>query len=155
MIDALNDFGLSAYTNSRFALSGLGAVTDLSAESSVDVAIAVGETRVLMALAAELAKIDYATYQKRVTQIQSLVAAVGDLNRQIATLNPAGKDAWALALDHANEEMDSLEQQLHADLAAARRRRDFLAVGLTAGSLLLAGIGGWYVFSHRQKKKFA
>lgn len=154
MIESLNDFGLSAYTTSRMALRGVGAVSDLSAEASVDVSIAVGETRVLMALNAELAKIDYAASQERSVQIQRVIQTVSELNQQIATLSPSGQAAWASALDRVNSEMDMLEQGLHADLAMGRKRRDFYAVGLTAGAVLLAGFGGWYVYSRRQKKKF-
>lgn len=152
--DVLTEFGLSDFVPYRMALSGLGNASSLSAEASVDVAIAVGQTRVLTALATELAKVDYALYQTRVAQIQSLIAAIGDLNQQIAQLEPAGQTSWSASLDRVNADMDALEQALHSDLEVSRKKRDFWAVGLTAGSLLLAGFGGWYVFARRKKKQF-
>ena len=153
----LNNFGLNAYAAANrvgtMHLGRLGAVSEVSAEASIDVAVAVGETRVLMALVEELAKIDYATYQLRVTDVQAAVQAVSELNQQIRTLSENGVPAWRAALENTNNAMSALEQQLHADLAAARTRRDLWSVGLAAGAVLLAGVGGWYVFRHKKSAR--
>lgn len=158
----LNNFGLSDFIAANRVQVGrlqgfgrstrLGAVNEISAEASVDVAIAVGETRVLMALLEELAKIDEAAYQRHVQHVQHLIQATAELNQQITTLTRDNVSQWRASLDHVNAEMSELEQTLHAALASGRTRRDIFAVGLTAGALLLAGVGGWYVFMRRRKR---
>lgn len=155
----LNNFGLSEFIAANRVQTGrlrgfgrLGAVSEVSAEASIDVAVAVGETRVLMALVEELAKVNYAVYQTRVQHVQHMIVAVSELNQQIPSLTTSNVATWRAQLEHINSEMADLEQQLHADLASGRKRHDILAVGLTAGALLLAGAGGWYVFMRRRKR---
>lgn len=156
----LNNFNASDFAtrSSGYGLGrlrNLGAVSETSAEASIDVAVAVGQTRVLMALATELAKIDNAKYQERAQHVQHLIEAVAELNQQIPTLTPSNIAPWRASLDHIDREMGNLEQQLHADLESGRGRRDVLAVAATAGAVLLAGGAAWYVFSKRRKKQFA
>jgi hypothetical protein len=155
----LNDFGLNEFVAANRVQVGrlqgfgqLGAVSDISAEAGIDVAIAVGETRVLMALVAELAKVNHKLYQQRVQHVEHMIAAVSELNQQIAGLTTSNIATWRTQLEHVNSEMADLEQQLHRDLAASRTKRDILAVGLTAGAMLLAGASGWSVFMRRRKR---
>lgn len=132
----------------------LGAVNELTAGASIDVAIAEGSIRVLMALAEELARIDNAAYMQFRDRIAGFLATVGDLNKQILTLSPSGEAAWRAALSSSEAQIAATEQEMVAALKAARMKRDLIAVGLTAGSILLAGWGGWYVFKKRKKKRF-
>lgn len=155
----LNNFGLSEFVAANRVQVGrlngfgrLGAISEVTAEASIDVAVAVGQTRVLMALVEELAKVNYALYQQRVAHVEHMIVAVSELNQQIAGLNANNVGTWRTQLEHVNTEMAELEQQLHGDIAASRTRRDVLAVGLTAGALLLAGAGGWLVFMRRRKR---
>jgi hypothetical protein len=149
----LNNFGLGEFVAAnRMQVGRLGAVSELSAESSIDIAIAVGHTRVLMALLNELAKVNHALYQQRVAAVDAAVVMVAELNQRITTLDAGGAAAWQADLENISDDMADLEQQLHGDIAASRTKRDILAVGLTAGAMLLAGASGWYVFMRRRKR---
>jgi len=154
----LNNFGLGEFDAANRVQVGrlrgfgrLGVVSDISAESSVDIAIAVGETRVLTALSETLAKIDYKLYQKRLPAVAAALEMVAELNQQISSLTSDRVAAWRVELDNVNSDMAELEQQLQHDIEASRTKRDILAVTLTAGAMLLAGAGGWYVFKRRRK----
>jgi hypothetical protein len=153
----LNNFGLTDFIAANRVQVGrlrgfgrLGAVSETSAEASIDIAIAVGQTRVLMALVEELAKVNHKLYLTRVTHVEHMLTAVSELNQQIASLTTNNVATWRVQLEHINSEMADLEQQLHKDIAASRKKRDIIAVGLTAGAMLLAGAGGWYVFMRRR-----
>jgi uncharacterized coiled-coil protein SlyX len=150
----LNNFGLSSYVAAnRVGLAGLGAISEVSAEASVDLAIAVGETRVLMALAEELSKVNNALYAERAAHVQHLIQATAELNQQITTLTRDNVSQWRASLDHLNAEMSDLEQQLHADIHAAQAKREYWSLGMGAGAMLLAGLAGWYVLIHRKKSR--
>lgn len=131
----------------------LGQAALHSGDPQVDLSVAWGEHSTLLGLLQVVRDISQGAYDYFSPQIGEIGDKLGRLNQDLTTLTDSGLSAWYGDLEAVEGFMSELQTELIAAIDSAGRSRQYAAMGWTSAALVLAGLGGLYVFLRRGSRR--